>query len=73
MQLYVLTESEVDTITALNAQRTNVLLIVCDYGADGVGVDPDALQQSEYSVYLDALGGVFDGDRVAEFDPPEIS
>ncbi len=72
MQLYTLIESEVATIEALNQQRQDELLIVCDFGVNGVGVDPDALQQPEYSVYLEALGGTFDAGRVVEFEAPEV-
>ena len=68
MKLYSLTEKEITIIDDLNAQRDGTLLIVCDHG-EYIGVDPDALQQSKYSIYLDALGGEFDEDRVVEFTP----
>jgi len=69
MKLYSLTKSEVSIIETLNTQRRNVLLIVCDFGDDGIGVDPDALQEPKYSDYLvEALDDTFDAGRVVEFE-----
>jgi hypothetical protein len=53
---------------ALNARRTNTLLVVCSTGQELV-VDAQALRKPEYASYLEALGGHFDEDRV--FEIPE--
>ena len=65
MRLYALTTVEAAVVNALNAQRTNVLLIVCQVG-EHVGVDPDALQSPDYASYLEAIGGVYQEERVVE-------
>jgi hypothetical protein len=66
ISVYSLTPEEIATIQALNTQRRNVLLVVCDFGS-AVGVDPEALQNPEYADYLAALGG-YDAERVVEVD-----
>jgi hypothetical protein len=64
MFLYTLTPEEVTTINTLNYARVDVLLIVCCHG-EYAGVDPDALQTTEYADYLAALGS-YDGSKVVE-------
>ena len=67
VSLYALTEEEINIVNNLNESRTNVLLIVCSLG-ECTGVDPEALQKPEFSVYLDALGGTFNPDKVVEVE-----
>lgn len=68
MELYALTANEIDTINALNAQRTNVLLI--PFTIDGQsGVDPTALQDPAFAAYATALGG-YDQAKVVEVTGP---
>jgi hypothetical protein len=55
MRLYTLTTEEIAVIDTINAQRTNTLLVICQFG-DYIGVDLDALQSPDYATYLAALG-----------------
>jgi len=71
MDLYTLTPTEVAVVNALNYTRQNTLLIVCCYG-EHTGVDPVALQSPDFSVYLTALGGSYDPNKVVEIEPPTI-
>lgn len=56
MNLYTLTEDEITVVGKLNSHRKDSLLIICDYGTRGIGIDADALQAPEYYEYLVALG-----------------
>lgn len=66
MNIYSLTQAEVDALNAINYTRQNTLLIVSDFGTHK-GVDPIALQASEYSAYLTALGP-YDANKVVAID-----
>jgi hypothetical protein len=65
VRLYTLTTAEAAATNALNAQRTNVLLILCDFG-EYVGVDPDALRSPDYAPYLETIGGTYQEGRIVE-------
>lgn len=68
MQIYKLTDSERQAIEALNAQRLNVLMIVCDYGAGvGCGVVYDDLDEVPYAAYRALLGETLDSGRIVEW------
>ena len=69
MLLYSLTPEEVETVNNLNYARTDTLLIVCCFG-EYSGVDPEALQASEYAAYLTALGS-YDAEKVVEIEPED--
>lgn len=71
LEVYSLTEQEIETISQLNESRENVLLIVCSYPGDVDGVVLEDLQKEEFSVYLDALGGTIDESKIVEVDLSE--
>jgi hypothetical protein len=64
--VYKVTQEEANSIELVNHERSNTLMIVCDYGT-AVGVDPTALQTKEFAMYADLLGG-FDPKKVVEVD-----
>lgn len=68
MQVYKLTDNERQAIETLNAQRSNVLMIVCDYGVGiGCGVVYADLAEAPYAEYRALLGVTLDSMRIVEW------
>ena len=64
MRFYKLTAEQRAKIEALNEKREGTLLIVCDHGNGNIGVDADAFEHSNFSMYFAELGGAFDFEKV---------
>lgn len=71
LNVYSLTEQEIQTISQLNESRQNVLLIVCSFPGDVTGVILEDLQSEEFEPYLTALGGEIDLEKVVEVEISE--
>ena len=69
MRIYQLDENEVRAIDALNAQRTNELLIVCGYPGGISGVVADDLNNPIYAPYKALLN--YDENKIIEIEEPE--
>ena len=67
MQVYKLTSAERTVIEALSASRSNVLMIVCDFGGEiGCAIDHTDLSDPIYADYRVLLGETLDTERVVE-------
>jgi hypothetical protein len=66
INLYTLTEEEIEFINSFNVGRTNTIMVVCSHGEHS-GLDADDLQKPEFSEYLNLLG-VFNSQKVIEVD-----
>ena len=68
MQIYKLTDSECVAVETLNAQRSNVLMIICDYGSEiGRGLVFGDLDKECYVDYRILLGETLDSERIVEW------
>lgn len=63
MTIYLLTQTELEAINALNTAKTNTLLIPCSY-PEGTGVSHEALLSATFAEWLALLD--YDPDRVVE-------
>lgn len=69
--IYLPTAEELVEIRTLNESRKNVLLIICDYGDDCIGVDANDIDLPEFSAYkakVEKVDGKVKADRVAIID-----
>jgi hypothetical protein len=71
MRVYQLNEHEQKLIEALNKNRSNVLMIICDHG-DGPVLEMDALESDEFAPYMNALVHQMDPARIVEIEEPGL-
>jgi hypothetical protein len=67
LRVYQLNEHEVTLIEALNKNRVNVLMIICDHGTGPV-LEMDDLEKGEYAPYMNALSAQMDPARIVEIE-----
>jgi hypothetical protein len=70
LRVYQLDEHEEKLINALNKNRVNVLMIICDHGTGPV-LEMDALESGDYEPYMNALAAQMDPARIVEIEVPE--
>lgn len=71
LRVYQLNAHEETLINALNKNRSNVLMIICDHGTGPV-LEMDALESSEFAPYMNALVHQMDPARIVEIEIPEL-
>lgn len=70
MQIYKLTAAERQAIEALNTERSNVLMVVCDLGGEiGCAVNSVDLDNPIYADYRALIGEILDTERFVEWTP----
>jgi hypothetical protein len=70
LRVYQLNEHEVNLIEALNRNRVNVLMIICDHGTGPV-LEMDDLESAGFAPYMNALSAQMDPSRIVEIEVPE--
>jgi hypothetical protein len=70
LRVYQLNDHEENLINALNRNRVNVLMIICDHGTGPV-LEMDDLERSEFAPYMNALQAQMDPARIVEIEIPE--
>lgn len=68
LRVYQLNDHEVKLIEALNKNRKNVLMIVCEHGNSGPVLEMDDLERVEFAPYMNALQAQMDPARIVEIE-----
>lgn len=71
LRVYQLNEHEVKLIEALNRNRENVLMIICEHAQSGPVLEMDDLEKGEFAPYMNALQAQMDPSRIVEIEIPE--
>jgi hypothetical protein len=71
LRVYQLNEHEEKLINALNRNRVNVLMIVCEHGNSGPVLEMDDLESAQYAPYMNALQAQMDPARIVEIEITE--
>jgi hypothetical protein len=71
LRVYQLNDHEVKLIEALNKNRKNVLMIICEHGQSGPVLGMDDLESPTFAPYMNALTAQMDPARIVEIEIEE--